>query len=235
MDELEDLSFIGNGAERAVYQTHAAGNALIIIDLCVAMLVRADGVHTAGFGAGALHFQNGPVRTDIFAAAALDTFFLINHGFAVFKPDGLFRANLHAGMRQTALAHIRNMKGFFRTFIAGKFDDVYQRRIIVFIGNGAFHNALGNGGVLIDRAQGQADGKAQAFADDGALQKDALAMHGHFARHDFIRQLLNAAVIAALIGKAGNFGKNFAANIRHGRIDSSHGNTPYIIIILRLL
>ena len=61
MDKLEDLAFVRNGAKGTVYQAHATGYALVVIDLGTAVFIRADGVHAAGFGAGPLHFQNGAV------------------------------------------------------------------------------------------------------------------------------------------------------------------------------
>ncbi len=60
LDDLEDLAFVRNGAKRAVYKAHAAGYALVVIDLGAAELVGADGVHAAGLGAGALHLKMAP-------------------------------------------------------------------------------------------------------------------------------------------------------------------------------
>ena len=84
--------------------------------------------------------------------------------------------------------------------------------------------------MLVQRAEGQADGQTQPFADDGAFQKDALAVHGNLAGHDFVRQFFYAAIIASFVGQTRYFGKDFSTYIRHGRIDSSHGNAPYIYI-----
>ena len=71
MDKLEDLAFVRDGAEGTVYQAHAAGYALVVIDLGAAVFIRADGVHAAGFGAGPLHFQNGAVGAHILAAGRI--------------------------------------------------------------------------------------------------------------------------------------------------------------------
>ena len=74
VDQLEDLPLVGNGAEGAVDNAHPAGDAFVIVDFCPPQLVGADGVHPAGLGAGPFHFENGPVRADVLAAAALDAF-----------------------------------------------------------------------------------------------------------------------------------------------------------------
>ena len=54
VDQLENLALVSNGGEGAVDQAHAAGDALVIVDLGPAELVGADGVHAAGRGAGPL-------------------------------------------------------------------------------------------------------------------------------------------------------------------------------------
>ena len=69
LDDLEDLAFVRDGAERTVYKAHAAGHALVVIDLRAAQLVGADGIHAAGLGAGAFHLMDGAVGAYVGAAA----------------------------------------------------------------------------------------------------------------------------------------------------------------------
>ena len=82
--------------------------------------------------------------------------------------------------------------------------------------------------MLVNGAQRQADGKAQALAHDGALKEDALAVGLYLAGDDFIRKFFDAAVIAALVCHARHFGENAPPDVRHVRIDASHENkTPF--------
>ena len=48
LDQLEDLALIDDGAEGAVDQAHAAGYALVVVDLGTAVFIRVDGIHAAG-------------------------------------------------------------------------------------------------------------------------------------------------------------------------------------------
>ena len=61
LDQLEDLALVDDSAERAVDKAHTAGNALIVIDLGTAVLVRVDRAHAAGGGAGTLGLDDGAV------------------------------------------------------------------------------------------------------------------------------------------------------------------------------
>ena len=52
LDQLEDLALIHDSAERAVDQAHTAGYALVVINICAAMLVRTNSTNAASLGAG---------------------------------------------------------------------------------------------------------------------------------------------------------------------------------------
>src|SRR5699024_5084942 len=127
LDELEDLAFVDDGAERAVDQAHAAGNALVVVDVSAAVFVRVDGAHAAGGGAGAFGLDDGTVGAGVDAAAALDAQALVDMALAVAEADGLFGADLLAGVRQAALAHLGDLDDLFLAAVAGKLDDVDQR------------------------------------------------------------------------------------------------------------
>ena len=100
-DDLEDLGLIRDRAKRAVDQAHAAGNTLVVIDIRLAVLVGADGVHAAGGGAGALLMDDRVVGADLHAAAALDALFLVDHRTPVIagERNGALGADLDTRMR----------------------------------------------------------------------------------------------------------------------------------------
>ena len=82
-DHLEDLGLVRNGAERAVDQAHAARNALVVINIRLAVLIAVDRVHAAGHGARTLLPDDSVVRADVDAAPALDALFLVDVRTAV--------------------------------------------------------------------------------------------------------------------------------------------------------
>src|SRR5699024_8190642 len=104
VDELEDLALVHDGAEGAVHQAHAAGDALVVVDLGPAVVVGADGVHAAGLLTGALQLDDGVVLAGLGAAAALDALVLLDVALAVDVADGVLVADLLAGPGQAALA-----------------------------------------------------------------------------------------------------------------------------------
>ena len=191
------------------------------------MFVRTDRIHAAGFGAGALELEDRPIRADILAAAAFDAFGLVDYRFAVLNRDRTFGADLLAGIFQTALAGIGHMEFFIRAGVAGEFDNINQRRIVIFFRDCAFIDSLRKRCVFIYRAQRQADCKTQALADDRPLQKDRIPIAGDLPGQDFIGQLINAGIVPALVGKARDLGKDLAPYIGDRRIDTSH--TVYLI------
>lgn len=93
--------------------------------------------------------------------------------------------------------------------MAGVFDDVDQRRIVVFLGNGAFLHAVGQQRMLGHIPQGKAHGQADPLAHNGPLQEDGLPDGTHLAGHQLIGQLFHAGVIvSALIGQLRHLGEH---------------------------
>lgn len=95
--KIWDLSAMA--PEGAVYQAHAAGDALVRVDLGLAIGVSSDGVHSAGHGAGPLLNDNGLVGAHVGAAAAVDALAGVDVGAAVVtvQLDGVLGADLLAG------------------------------------------------------------------------------------------------------------------------------------------
>ena len=213
MDELEKLALVHDGAEGAVHQAHAAADALIVVDLGAAVLVAADGVHAAGLGARALEADDGLVRAALLALAALDALGLVDVGLAMLKVHGLLGADGGAVVGKAALAGVGHLQMGGRAGVAGKLDDVDQRRLIILLGDGALLHAVGDHGMLLHIAQGQAHGQADALAHDGALQENGVPLLAHLAGDDLIGQLLHAlGVVAAFVGHTGHLGEHALAH-----------------------
>jgi hypothetical protein len=127
--DLQNLAFIGDGAEGTIRHAHAAGDALIVINFGAAVVVAADCVDAAGLRAGAHLAYDGAVRANADAFPAFDALILVDMAVAVDQRDGVRRTDFDAGMREAALAHVRDSHRIDRAGVAGKFDDVDQRGV----------------------------------------------------------------------------------------------------------
>ena len=194
------------------------------------MLVGVDGTHAAGRGAGTLGLDDGAVRATVDAAATLDAEALVNVALAVAEADGVLRADLLAGVRQAALAHGRDLDDLLRAGVAGKLDNIDQRRLVVLVCNDAVLQALAGGHALIQRTQGHAHGQTDALGDDGSLQEDAAAQRFFLTGNDLEGQLTHQLFVVGklvdLIGHAGNLSEHLATDIRYGGVNASHVIAP---------
>ena len=189
LDELEDLALVRDGGEGAVHKAHAAGDALVVVDLGAAALVGADGVHAAGLGAGALDAADGVIGALGEAAAAFNAFLLVDLAFAV-PADGYcaLGADVHAGVGEAALAVGGNADLLGRASVAGKGDDVYEGRLIVLFRLGRLFDTVGSEAHFRRGAQGQTAGEAEPLRHDGALEEDVMPVLSDLAGDDLIGQ-----------------------------------------------
>ena len=217
MDQLEDLALVSDGAEGAVDHTHTAADALVVVDLGTAVLVSADGVHTASLGAGTLLQDDGVVGAGVHTHTAADALALVDEALAVDPGNSALGANLCAVLAGAALTAVADLIALGGAAVTSVGDDVYQGGIVVLLGDGAFHNTGGQGLVLGYGTQGQTHSQAQALTDDGTLQEDVLGSAGN----DLIGQFLDAGVVAAFISQTGNFGEDSLTDAGYGSGDSS--------------
>ena len=156
MDQLEQLSLIHDRAEGAIHQTHTAVDALVIVDLGVAVLILANGIHAAGLLAGPGKLDDGVVRAGIPAFAALDALILVDMRLSAFDSNGPLMAGILAMAGQTALAGVRDLIVGGRAAVTGVLYDVHQRRIVVLLRDGTLLHPVAEQAVLRHRPQGQA-------------------------------------------------------------------------------
>ena len=123
-DGLIDLAFIHDSGERAGVQAHTAGNALLLVDFRMTVLILVDGVNSAGFLARTLLLYDGVERAHLNTAAALDALVRINDRTSVLlNGDGILRADLLARMLQAALAPVGHRHAV-RAAVAGEPNDI---------------------------------------------------------------------------------------------------------------
>ena len=222
-DDLEDLAFVGDGGEGAVDKAHAAGDALVIVDLGAAVLIGLDGVHAAGGGAGTVDLGDGAVGALVEALAALDALLLIDVALLVLiQIDGIHGTDIHAGVRIAALAAVGDADVLGGAGIAGIGNDVDQRLFKILLVDGSLLNVGADAGRVIRALQTHAQSQTQTGADDGTLQKNIVAVVTHFAVAKLVGDHVHPLVIAALIGKGSHFLEYAAANIVHNAVYASH-------------
>ena len=221
VNELENLAFVHNRSEGTGDKALAAGDAAVVVDLGASIFVRTDGVHAAGLHTGPLQLDDRVVGAGVGATAAFDALLLIDGGLAMDKLDGVFGTDLMTALAQTALAEFRDAVLLGRAGIAGKIDNVNQRRVVVLLRHGALVDAVGKQGVFLDRAKRQTHGQPDALAGNGTLQENGLTVGSHFAGNDDIGQLFHPAVVA-VVGHPGHLSKDFFPNIRDKRRNSTH-------------
>ena len=190
LNHLKDLALIRNGGKGAVDKAHTAGDALIIIDLGPAQLVRLDGIHAAGGGAGAFDLGNCPVGTLIEAFAALDAFALVNMAVLVLvQINGVAGADVHAGVGNAALAAVRNTDLLGGAGIAGVGNDVDQRLIEILLIRGSLLNLGADGGGRAVGVQIHAQSQLDPCGDNGALQKYIVTVVSHLTGNQLIGEV----------------------------------------------
>ena len=227
-DELENLALIRNGAEGAVHQAHAAGDALVIVDLGAALLVGFDRVHAAGGGAGALDVADGPVGALVKAFTALDALALVDVAVLFFiQVNGILGTHVHAGVGNAALTAVRNANLLGRAGIAGRVDDVYQGIFKIFLIRNSF---VDMGAEVTADINVHTQSQPHPGNDDRALQIHVVAVLCNISGHQLIGDQIHLVlvVLVILIGQAGHFGEYAAANIVYRAVYASHSSFLHI-------
>ena len=133
------------------------------------MCIGVNSTHAAGCSAGTLGLDNGAVRAAVDAAAALDAEALVDVALAIAEADGMLRADLLTGVSKAALAHGRDLDDLLRAGVAGKLDNVDQRRLVVLVGDDAVLQTLAGRDALVQRTQGHTHGQTDALRDNCSL------------------------------------------------------------------
>ena len=189
----------------------------------MAVFILPNGVHAAGLLAGAGELDDGLIGAGVLALAALDALALVDAGVAAtVDVDSVLGTGVLAVPRQAALAGVRHLVMGGLTAVAGVFDDVHQRGIVVLLRHGALLDAVAEQAVLRHRTQGQSHGQPDTLAHDGALQKNGRPLVAHLAGHDLVGQLLHPPVIAAFISQSRHLGKHAFTQIGDIALEVSH-------------
>ena len=112
-----------------------------------------------------------------------------------------------------------------RACVAGRWDNLHQRRFIIFFPDIALFQPLGQmpGTLTVLRAQTHAHGQADTLTDNRAVTIDAFPIPGFFIIHNLVGQCLHIILqIHRIICQVRDFLKNPASALSDRCIDSSH-------------
>ena len=191
LNYLENLALIRNCTKGAVDQALATRYALLVINICATVLIRANSVHTACSSARTYVVMNCMVRANLEAHATLNALLLINICLFVHKANCLFRTNLSTRVCKTALASVGNAIHVVLAGIARKLDDVNQRWLVINLRSRGLFQAVRNKLWLINALHRHAHSHANALANNSALQEDALTIRSNITRNNLVRQLFH--------------------------------------------
>ena len=193
LNYLENLALIGNCAKGAVDQALATRYALLVINICTTVLIRANSVHTTSSGARAYVVMNCLVRANLEAHAALNALLLINICLFVHEANCFFRTNLSTRVCKTALARVGDTIHIVLACVARKLDNIDQRRLVINLWSRGLFQAVRNKLWLINTLHRHAHSHANALANNSALQEDALTIRSNITRNNLVRQLFHLA------------------------------------------
>ena len=223
LNGLEDLALVRDRTERAADHALAAGGALGVVDVGAAEPVGMDAVHAAGLAARALEAHDGVELALLEAASAADALILVDVRLPVDARDGLPRADRHARMLQTALAHVRDLHDVVGAFVAGEFDDVDERLFVVDLRIKRFFHTVRQQRKLRKLAQRQSHSQPQPFADDGTLEKQTVPVCTDLTGDDLERQLFEPlGIIAALVGETCDLREHFVTDTYLSGFNAAH-------------
>ena len=182
-----------------------------------------DAVHAAGLAARALEAHDGVELALLEAASAADALVGVDVRLPVDARDGLPRADRHARMLQTALAHVRDLHDVVRAPVARELDDVDERLFVVDLRIERFFHAVGQQRKLRKLAQRQPHGQPQPFADHGALEKETVPVCADLTGDDLERKLFEPlGIIAALVGETCDLRKYFVTDTDFSGFNAAH-------------
>ena len=200
VDHVGDLVALHDGREGAGLDALAAADALLVVDGDAAVVGLADGAHGAGVGAGQGHLDDGVVTADLGALAAVDAEVVGDRRAAVAHLNGVAGADVRAGARQAAAAHVRHHDLRFHARRAGVREDGEE-------GVGGRRVGLGVLGVALERLQlvglvlhAEAEGGHATVAERGAVLVDAAAREGLAFGADLDGDAVDVLVLPLLDG-----------------------------------
>lgn len=150
VDGLHDHGFIDDGAEGALIDARAAGNALVVVDARLFVFVHVDRLDLARSDARPLLRDDGAVRARLRAFPAFDALALVDDRLSVDDLNGVLRASLLTAVYDTAAAGRRDEHAPDGTFVAGDVDDFHHVGIVFIAAERQFDTFLHDGALLID-------------------------------------------------------------------------------------
>ena len=198
LDHVHDIGLVHNGAEGALDDALAAGDALGGVDAGLAVLAHGDGIDRAGALAGTHILGNGAVGAGLDALAAQHALGVVDDGAVVLNADGPFGARLHTAVGDTAPAGRAHADLGDGTLVAGDGHDLHQGGVGPVAAHGHFHPAGDHGPLLVDAAAhlrlGAGDDLLRDVQQVVALELVVPGQPGHGGKY-LVLQLLDGSFI----------------------------------------
>ena len=166
LKELDDVKYqaaVADGAEGALVDASAAGDALAVVDNRLVLVVDADGFHFAALHAGTFLGDDGAIGTGLGTLAAFDALGLVDDAPVVDNGDGVAWTNVLAGMHQAATACGSHHHAGSGALVAGGFHHLDGVGVVLVAPHGHVDAFLYNGTLFVDTAVELGFG---AWADD---------------------------------------------------------------------
>ena len=130
----------------------AAGDALVIVDVGLAVLAHGDGVHGAGPLAGTHVLHNGVVGAGGYALAAQNALVVVDDRAVVHNGDSPLGTDLLTPVGNTAPAGLAHADLAHRALVAGHGEHLHHRADFLVAAHGHLDTLVDNGPLLVDAA-----------------------------------------------------------------------------------
>ena len=151
IDNVKDIGLIGDRAERALIYASTAGNALIVVDLCIFVFgMLCDRADLACTFARTLEVLDRAVRTNLSTHTAVYALGFVNVSNVVFvKGDRALLTYVFATVSKTATAYVSYLVTADRTFVASSGDNLDDVGVGAVAAHGELHAVVNDRSFLV--------------------------------------------------------------------------------------
>ena len=205
LDHVHNVGFVHHRTEGALDHALAAGDALVHVDVGLAVGAHGDGLDGAPPLAGAHILGDRAVGAGLDALAAQDAFGVVDGGPVVLHMDGPLGAHLHTAVGDTAPAGGAHADLGDGALVAGDGQHLHQGGVGPVAAHGHLHPAGHHRPLLVDAA----------------------AHLGLGAGDDLLGYVQQVVGLEPLVpGKAGHGGQHVVLQLLYGCLVMAHGRIP---------
>ena len=151
-DRIQDKRLVHNRSKRTLIYTGAALNTFVVVDLCLHIIIDADGIRLTCIHTRTGMLYDRAVGTYRYTASALNTFGFINVSLAVYNRNCLLGTCIHTMVRDTSTAGLSNLHTCHRTFVTRDGHNLDNIGIGLISAHCHFQSLIHNGTLFINTA-----------------------------------------------------------------------------------